>query len=193
MHTKQTLLVLLFSLCATWGMAQYDNDIHLPIYTRVGARYDWEAPIYERAYLGSAKIGSLFYCFKGECPAMLIKNFGDWYLIDDGGTIGYVRASEAELQSWYSGDGDAIIIAAKPKTYIYVDTYYSDDGDDDGVTKSGEYVPMGTILTDQIEEWGNNYYVLTTAHDYLYVHKDDVEIISRKELALLALQLLIQQ
>jgi hypothetical protein len=32
-----------------------------------------------------------------------------------------------------------------------------------------------------------------TAHDYLYVHKNDVEIISRKELALQALQYQMQK
>lgn len=37
MHIKHTLSVLLLSLCAAWGMAQNYNDIHLPIYTRVGA------------------------------------------------------------------------------------------------------------------------------------------------------------
>ena len=43
---------------------------------------------------------------------------------------------------------------------------------------------MGTIITDRIEEAGEDYYVLKTSHDYLYVHKNDVEVISRKELAL---------
>lgn len=191
MHIKHTLSVLVLSLCAAWGMAQNYNDIHLPIYTRVGAHYDQEAPIYEHPYQGATKIGSLFYCFYGLCPATLIKNLGDWYLIDDGGTIGYVRASETYLQSWYRGDGDSIIIAAKPKTYIYTD-YYGED-DDDGIVISGEYVAMGTIFTDQIEEAEEDYYVLIGGHDYLYVHKDDVEIISRKELALQALQHLIQK
>ena len=188
---KQTLLFLAFFFCAAWGLAQNYNDIHLPIYTRVGAHYDQEAPIYEHPYQGATKIGSLFYCYHGLCPATLIKNLGDWYLIDDGGTIGYVRASEAALQSWYEGDGDSIIIAAKPKTYIYTD-YYGED-DDDGIVISGEYVAMGTIFTDQIEEAEEDYYVLITGHDYLYVHKNDVEIISRKELALQALQHLIQK
>jgi hypothetical protein len=103
-------------------------------------------------------------------------------LINYGGTIGYVQASQAGLQSWYDGDGELIIIAAKPKTYIYQD-YYGED-DDDGIVITGEYVAVGTILTDRVEEFSDNYYVLMTAHDYLYVHKDDVEIITRKELVL---------
>ena len=52
---------------------------------------------------------------------------------------------------------------------------------------------MGTIITDRIEEAGEDYYVLKTSHDYLYVHKNDVEIISRKELALQALQYQMQK
>ena len=191
MHIKHALSVLVLSLCAAWGMAQNYNDIHLPIYTRVGAHYDQEAPIYEHPYQGATKIGSLFYCYHGLCPATLIKNLGDWYLIDDGGTIGYVRASEAGLQSWYRGDGDYIIIAAKPKTYIYVESYDEEDGYD--IVNSEEYVAMGTIITDRIEEAGEDYYVLMTAHDYLYVHKNDVEVISRKELALQALQYQMQK
>jgi hypothetical protein len=189
---KQTLLFLAFFFCAAWGLAQNYNDIHLPIYTRVGAHYDQEAPIYEHSYQGATKIGSLFYCYHGLCPATLIKNLGDWYLIEDGGTIGYVRASEAVLQSWYECDGEYILIAAKPKTYIYVDSYDPDE-DESGIAISGEYVAMGTILTDMVEKWSEDYYVLITGHDYLYVHKNDVEIISRKELALQALQHLIQK
>jgi hypothetical protein len=188
---RSTLSIILLFLCAAWGLAQNHNDIHLPIYTRVGAHYDQEAPIYEHPYPGATKIGSLFYCFYGLCPATLIKNLGDWYLIDDGGTIGYVRANEAGLQSWYRGDGDYIIIAAKPKTYIYVESYDEEDGE--GIAISREYVAMGTILTDQIEEFNQDFYVLMTAHDYLYVHKNDVEIITRKELTLQALLHLIQK
>jgi hypothetical protein len=104
---------------------------------------------------------------------------------------GYVRATEAVLQSWFDGDGDSIIIAAKPKTYIYLESYDEEDGY--GIVNSGEYVAMGTIITDRIEEAGEDYYVLMTAHDYLYVHKNDVEIISRKELALQALQYQMQK
>ena len=188
MHIKHALSVLVLSLCAAWGMAQNYNDIHLPIYTRVGAHYDQEAPIYEHPYQGATKIGSLFYCFYGLCPATLVKNLGDWYLIEG---EGYVRATEAVLQSWFDGDGDSIIIAAKPKTYIYLESYDEEDGYD--IVNSEEYVAMGTIFTDQIEEAEEDYYVLITGHDYLYVHKDDVEIISRKELALQALQHLIRK
>lgn len=36
-------------------------------------------------------------------------------------------------------------------------------------------------------------YTRVGAHDYLYVHKDDVEVISRKELTLQALQHLIKK
>ena len=188
---RSTLSIILLFLCAAWGLAQNHNDIHLPIYTRVGASYDQEAPIYEHPYPGATTIGRLYYCFHGLCPATMIENLGDWYLIDDGGVIGYVRASEAELQSWYSGNGKSILIAAKPKTYIYTD-YYGED-DDDGVVISGEYVAMGTILTDQIEEFNQDFYVLMTGHDYLYVHKNDVEIITRKELTLQTLLHLIQK
>ena len=193
MHIKHTLSVLVLSICAAWGLTQNQNDIHLPINTRVGPDLEnqQETPVYEHPYPGATKIGYLLDCYHGLCPATLIKNLGDWYLIDDGGTIGYVRASETRLQSWYRGDGDSIIIAAKPKTYIYTDYY--DEDDDDGIVISGEYVAMGTIFTDQIEEAGEDYYVLMTAHDYLYVHKNDVEVISRKELALQALQHLIQK
>lgn len=196
MHIKHALSVLVLSLCAAWGLAENHNDIHLPVYTRVGsADFNYspgeETLIHEYPYQNAKTIGILSYCIYGLCGATLIKNLGDWYLVDDGGTIGYVRASEAVLQSWYRGDGDSIIIAAKPKTYIYTD-YYGED-DDDGIVISGEYVAMGTIFTDQIEEAEEDYYVLITGHDYLYVHKDDVEIISRKELALQALQHLFQK
>ena len=190
MHIKHALSVLVLSLCAAWGMAQNHNDIHLPIYTRVGPDLEnqQETPVYEHPYPGATKIGYLLDCYHGLCPATLVKNLGDWYLIEG---EGYVRATEAVLQSWFDGDGDSIIIAAKPKTYIYLESYDEEDGYD--IVNSGEYVAMGTIFTDQIEEAGEDYYVLIGGHDYLYVHKDDVEVISRKELALQALQHLIQK
>jgi hypothetical protein len=196
MHIKHALSVLMLSLCAAGGLAQNYNDIHLPIYTRVGsADFNYspkeETLIHEYPYQNAKTIGLLSYCIYGLCGATLIKNLGDRYLVDDGGTIGYVRATEAVLQSWFDGDGDSIIIAAKPKTYIYVESYDEEDGD--GIVISGEYVAMGTIITDRIEEAGEDYYVLMTAHDYLYVHKNDVEIISRKELALQALQYQMQK
>lgn len=190
MHIKHILSVIVLSLCAAWGMAQNHNDIHLPIYTRVGPDLEnqQETPVYEHPYPGATKIGYLLDCYHGLCPATLVKNLGDWYLIEG---EGYVRATEAVLQSWFDGDGDSIIIAAKPKTYIYVESYDEEDGY--GIVNSEEYVAMGTIITDRIEEAGEDYYVLMTAHDYLYVHKNDVEIISRKELALQALQYQMQK
>ena len=98
---------------------------HLPIYALVGAA-DFsdssgeETLIYEHPDLNAKTIGILSYCYHGLCGATLIKKLGDWYLIDDG-VIGYVRASESVLQSWYDGNGDSIMIAAKPETYIHMD------------------------------------------------------------------------
>ena len=65
--------------------AIYRSALNLPIYTRVGAEFDFqEVPIYEHPYTGSPKIGSLLWCYHGLCSATLIKNLGDWYLIEDG-------------------------------------------------------------------------------------------------------------
>ena len=178
---KRILTIILLFFGTVLGLAQH-NDINLPIYTRVGAADEQGAAIYEHPYQNARIIGSIYECYHGLCNAVLIKNLGDWYLINYGGTIGYVQASQTGLQSWYDGDGELIIIAAKPKTYIYEDYY--DEDDDDGIVITGEYVGVGTILTDRVEEFSDNYYVLITAHDYLYVHKDDVEIITRKELVL---------
>ena len=143
---RSTLSIILLFLCAAWGLAQNHNDIHLPIYTRVGASYDQEASIYEHPYLGATTIGRLYYCFHGLCPATMIENLGDWYLIDDGGVIGYVRASETELQSWYSGNGKSILIAAKPKTYIYTDYYGEDE------LQHVDVILQGNRLYEQIPE-----------------------------------------
>ena len=183
---KKLLSIILLLFSAICGSAQNHNDTNQPIYALVGAADFSDSPgeetlIYEHPDLNAKTIGILSYCYHGLCGATLIKNLGDWYLIDDG-VIGYVQASESVLQSWYDGNGDSIMIAAKPKTYIHMD-YYGED-DDDGIVITGEYVAKGTILTDRIERWGEDFYVLLTAHDYLYLHKDDVEIISREELAL---------
>jgi len=61
---------------------------------------------------------------------------------------------------------------------------------------------LSVLLLSLCAAWGmaQNYndiqlpiYTRVGAHDYLYAHKDDVEVISRKELALQALQYQMQK
>ena len=173
---KHSLTIILLLLCSVFGLAQNSSDVRLPIYTLVGAAGDEKIPVYEHPLSSSRVVSSYYPCYYGLCWGTLIANLGDWYQIDGG----YVRANEAVLQTWYYGDGEYVIVAAAPKTYIYQDYY--DEDDDDGIVITSEYVLPGTILTDRIEEWGDKYYALTTAHDYLYVRKDEVKIVRKEQL-----------
>lgn len=180
---KKFLLISLLCISAVSVLAEKTSYCGLPIYARVGALEEG-VPVYEYPQPDSRKVGEVSVFYHGLCSDVLIKNLGDWYLVDSWPGDGYVQANDVLVQTWYRGDGKYIIVAAKPKTYIYIETY--DDNDDDGVVRSREYVARGTIITDQIVKEGS-YYVLTTAHDYLFVHKDEVELVRRDELPYKAL------
>lgn len=84
---------------------------------------------------------------------------------------GWVYNKYLGYQTWYTGKGKSRLIANLAYTPIYIDNY-ADDGE--------KYLPFctvgkGVILADEYDaDELEDYYVLKTGHDYLFIKKEDV-------------------
>jgi hypothetical protein len=187
---NKTLLILsaiLVAIVATvvFGLVFLNkavNNAQLPLFGFVGAPDGEVVYIYEAPNINSKRVGELGYFYHGLYSDQLIRDLGDWLEIDGG----YVLADQADVQTWYGGKGEYIIVAAQPRTYIYAEGY-DPDLDDVLITESGMYVVQGTVIADEVQIVGE-YYLLMTAHDYLYVHRSDVQVLTRKEFRKLILK-----
>lgn len=116
----------------------------------------------------------------GELPAFyhgmghgVLREWGErWSLVTVDDVTGWVYNGYLGTQDWYDADGSPRLIAARNSTPIYTDDYSGEEDDDMLLFTT---VRKGTIIADRYEEMGN-YYVLTTAHDNLYIEKSDVEV-----------------
>lgn len=94
---------------------------------------------------------------------------GNWVKVSVGGVTGWCNGKYLGTQDWYTGYGEKVIVAKKNNTPIYVESYGENPY---------EYftsVPRGTIIADDFYE-SDGFYVLSTAHDALYVRKKDVTV-----------------
>ena len=188
---NKTLLILsaiLVAIVATvvFGLVFLNkavNNAQLPLFGFVGAPDGEVVYIYEAPNINSKRVGELGYFYHGLYSDQLIRDLGDWLEIESGG---YVLADQADVQTWYGGTGECVVVAAQPHTYIYQESY-DPDLDDVSIVKSGMFVMQGTVIADRVEMAGE-YYLLMTAHDYLYVHRSDVQVLSRKEFKKLVLK-----
>ena len=93
-----------------------------------------------------------------------------WSKVSVGDVTGWVYTKYMGFQTWYDGKGAQKLIAARDNTPVYGENYA--DADDYPLFTT---VKKGTILGDRFEEY-NGYYLLRTAHDNLYIKKEDVII-----------------
>lgn len=125
-------------------------------------------PSMDGAILG--EINGIMY---GLGDGILIKKGPKWSKVRKGSVEGWVSNKFLGRQTWYSGSGRSVIVAKQPKTTIYIENY------SDGSSYSPfEKVPAGTIIADEYNENGG-YYVLESAHDYLFVKKSDVVVMNQ--------------
>ena len=186
--TLLILSVILVAIVATvvFGLVFLNkavNNAKLPLFGFVGAPDGEVVYIYEAPNINSKRVGQLEYFYHGLYSDQLIRDLGDWLEIEYGG---YVLADQADVQTWYDGTGESVVVAAKPHTYIYQESY-DPDLDEESIVKSGMFVMQGTVIADRVEMAGE-YYLLMTAHDYLYVHRSDVQVLNRKEFKKLVLK-----
>ena len=88
-----------------------------------------------------------------------------------GKVTGWAYAKYVGEMNWYEGSGKPRLVAAKENTPIYAESM--EDGSNNIFFAS---VRKGTIIADKFEEDGA-YYVLTTAHDNLFIKKTDAKVI----------------
>ena len=93
-----------------------------------------------------------------------------WSKVSVGEVTGWVFTKYMGSQTWYDGKGAKKLIAARDNTPVYGENYA--DADEYPLFTT---VKKGTILGDHFEEY-KGYYLLRTAHDNLYIKKEDVII-----------------
>jgi len=119
----------------------------------------------------AAILDTLWMNFHGLGNGVLIEAQEGWSKVSVGEHVGWVNNHYIDSQSWYDGEGDSILVAAKNPTPIYGENY-ADEGDYPLFTK----VKKGTILADQFIIH-DGYYNLLTGHDYLFIKLEDAEIV----------------
>lgn len=95
---------------------------------------------------------------------------GKWVKVSVGNKTGWANSSYLGKQTWYSGKGEYRLVANATRTEVYREDY----SEDDGVSFLG-YVKKGTIIADRNFTEDDEYYILETAHDNLYIPKSQVK------------------
>ena len=121
-------------------------------------------------------LGEINESYNGLGDGVLVKKGAKWSKVRKGNVEGWVSNKYLGYVKWYYGRGSSVLVANMPQTTIYLESN-ADEG--------APYIPYkkvsrGTIIADEYNDNGE-YYVLETAHDYLYVKKSDVIVMSREE------------
>ena len=116
-------------------------------------------------------LDQLWMQFHGLGGGVLLEQQGKWTKVRlRNGVIGWCYSKYVGTQTWYTGEGNRILVAAKPVTELFTDNYA-----DEGSMPLFGTVEKGTILGDEFFEH-NGYYELRTGHDYVFIRKEDAEI-----------------
>ena len=102
---------------------------------------------------------------------ILIEKNGSWSKVRVGDAIGWCYNKYLWEQTWYSNNGNPVLVAKNDRTPIYRD--HGGEIDEDEGYPVFALVKRGTIIADQYRD-GDEYYILPTAHDELLVKKSDV-------------------
>ncbi len=129
-------------------------------YLNVRSQPSTKGNILTKLWMQSHGMGSGVLREKGE----------KWSKVSVGDVTGWVYTNYMGSQTWYDGKGAQKLIAARDNTPVYGENYA--DADDYPLFTT---VKKGTILGDHFEEY-KGYYLLKTAHDNLYIKKEDVII-----------------
>ena len=116
------------------------------------------------------KVGEVFQIMEGLGSAIKIGQQGKWVKVSKGYTVGWCNGNYLGYQDWYTGYGKKVLVAKNANTPIYCEEYINENESRDKVFGR---VPKGTIIADEFTE-NDDFYVLTTAHDALFVRKSDV-------------------
>ena len=117
-------------------------------------------------------LGKLWMLFHGLGSGVLRENGEKWSKVSVGEVTGWVYNKYLATQTWYDGTGKHVLVANRESMPIYGENYVDDAGDYPLFTT----VEKGTVIADNYDEI-EGYYVLITAHDYLFIKKGDVKLV----------------
>ena len=120
----------------------------------------------------SRVLGKLWMGSHGLGNGVMLEQRGKWtkVCLIGGKVTGWCYSKYVGTQTWYTGEGESILVAAKNNTQLFTDNY-ADDGD----MPLFATVKKGTILGDKFFE-NDGYYELRTAHDFVFIRKEDAEV-----------------
>ena len=119
-----------------------------------------------------ARVLTKLYMFShGLGEGVLRVKSGNWTKVSVGKTTGWAYTKYVGTMNWYKGTGSPRLVAALPSTPIYRESM-----EDAAKHPLFTTVKKGTVIADKFEEDGE-YYVLTTAHDNLFIKKTDAKIV----------------
>ena len=156
------ILVLFGLVLVGWAMKAQD------VFTVVYATSDDGFLNVREEPSGKGKIlTSLAMAFHGLGDGILIEKGEKWSKVQAHGKTGWVYNKYLGYQTWYTGEGKHKLIAARDNMPIYGEDYSGENGRPLFGT-----VPKGTVLADDYTE-EDGYYILWTAHDNLFIKKND--------------------
>lgn len=119
-------------------------------------------------------VSKVYELSHGIGNAMVLGYSGSWTKVSCDRKVGYAYSKFLEEQNWYSPSDRKRIVAT-----CNARIYYEDYSGETEVGSVAYVVKPGTIIASQYEDQGK-YYVLTSAHDNLYIRKKDVKVVYTK-------------
>ena len=127
----------------------------------------------ERPTVKAREVGKVWMLNHGLGDGVLRDNSSKWWKVSVGNVTGYANSKYLGTLKWYDGTGDATLVATRDWTPIY-----RENMEDGSKPLWFTTVKKGTIIADKFEMEGQ-YYLLSTAHDNLYVKRADVKVIRK--------------
>lgn len=116
-------------------------------------------------------IAKIYDIFHGMGNGVLRSKGDKWSMVSVGNVTGWAYTKYLGYQTWYVGDGRPRLVANKPNTPIYGESY-----EDASIFPLFTTVKKGVVIADNFSEEGEHY-VLKTAHDFLFIKKTDAIIV----------------
>lgn len=123
----------------------------------------------------SAVLSKVWALHHGMGNGVLRGHKGNWSYVSVDNVYGWAYTKYLGTMTWFTGTEPRQLIAGRERTTIYTDDYR--DGTSDRFFTT---VKKGTVLADNFDE-NDEYYVLTTAHDNLYIRKSDAFVVNVNE------------
>ena len=168
---KRLICLMAFVAMVCSASAQQQRTIDASVFTVAYATSDDGFLNVRSKPSNSGKVlTKLWMQFHGLGNGVLREQGEKWSKVSVGNITGWVYNKYLGTQSWYSGEGNTILVAGYEGMPIFGENY-ADEGD----MPLFATVKKGTILGDEFYEH-EGYYELRTGHDYVFIRKTDAEI-----------------